>query len=78
VHGIVGTIPEAQSIATSLSNEKCFSDVKITRTNQIIGGERQKYVLEFDIKCPEDVKGGKKPGASGGGAASAAPSGGGK
>ncbi len=70
VHGIVGSIPDAQSIATSLGSEKCFGDVKITRTNQVVGGERQKYVLEFDLKCPEDVKGAKKkepqaaPGAS--------------
>ena len=77
VHGIVGTIPEAQSIATSLTNEKCFSDVKITRTNQVPGGERQKYVLEFDIKCPEDQKGtGKKPSSSSGAASGASSSGG--
>ena len=41
---------------TSLGTEKCFSDVKITRISQVVGGERQKYVIEFDMKCPEDVK----------------------
>ncbi len=56
VHGIVGTITEAQSVATSLATEKCFSDVKNTRISQVVGGERQKYVIEFDVKCPEDVK----------------------
>ncbi len=76
VHGIVGSIPDAQSIASSLGSEHCFSDVKITRTNQVVGGERQKYVLEFDLKCPEDVKGGKKKEAQA--SASAASSGGGK
>jgi general secretion pathway protein L len=76
VHGIVGSIPDAQSIASSLSNEKCFSDVKVTRTNQVVGGERQKYVLEFDLKCPEDVKGAKKKEAAGAPASSS--SGGGK
>jgi len=60
VHGIVGSIPDAQAIVTSLQNERCFSDVKITRTTQVVGGERQKYVMEFDMKCPEDVKGGGK------------------
>ena len=65
IHGIVGTIPEAQSISSSLGSVACFSEVKITRTTQVVGGERQKYVLEFDIKCPEDVKGGaKKPGSA--------------
>lgn len=72
VHGIVGSIPDAQAIMTALKNERCFSDVKITRTNQVVGGERQKYVMEFDLKCPEDVKGAaKKPGT----AASAQPAG---
>ena len=62
VHGIVGTIADAQSIATSLRNEKCFSDVKITRNNAMVGADRQKYLLEFDIKCPEDIRGSaKKP-----------------
>ena len=45
--------------------------MKITRTTQVVGGERQKYVLEFDIKCPEDMKGGAKkpsPAASASGA----------
>jgi general secretion pathway protein L len=70
LHGVVGTIPDAQSIATSLRSERCFSDVKITRTTQVVGGDRQKYLLEFDLRCPEDVKGAKKKEAS----ATAAPS----
>ncbi|MEO6573352.1 MAG: hypothetical protein ABIP89_05910, partial [Polyangiaceae bacterium] len=79
VHGVVGSIPDAQAIATSLRNEKCFQDVKITRTNQVVGGERQKYVLEFELKCPEDVKGTpKKPGSAPASTATAASSGGGK
>jgi len=60
IHGIVGTITEAQSIATSLATEKCFSDVKNTRISQVVGGERQKYVLDLDLKCPEDVHATKK------------------
>ncbi len=70
VHGVVGSIPDAQSIATSLRAERCFNDVKITRTTQVVGGDRQKYLLEFDLKCPEDVKGAKKKESS----ATAAPS----
>lgn len=56
VRGIVGTIPDAQAIASTLSDDKCLSDVKIKSTSQIVGGDRQKYVLELDLKCPEDVK----------------------
>jgi general secretion pathway protein L len=78
VHGIVQSVNDAQSIATSLKSEHCINDVKITRTNQVVGGNQQKYVLEFDVKCPEDdKKAKKKPGdtsasssASAGGASS--------
>jgi Tfp pilus assembly PilM family ATPase len=56
VRGIVGSIPDAQSIASSLSEQPCFSDVKIKNTTQAVGSDRQKYVMELDVKCPEDVK----------------------
>jgi general secretion pathway protein L len=72
VHGMVGSIPEAQQIKASIGEERCFTDEKITRTTAQVGGDRQKYVLEFDIKCPEDVKGGDKKKKAGEGAASAA------
>jgi general secretion pathway protein L len=62
VHGIVPTIPDAQQIATQLKNVRCLQDVKITRTNQVVGEERQKYVLELDVKCPV-VEGKEKPAA---------------
>jgi general secretion pathway protein L len=56
VHGIVPTIPDAQQIATQLKAVRCFQDVKITRTNQVVGEERQKYVMELDVKCPAEGK----------------------
>jgi general secretion pathway protein L len=60
VHGIVGSIPEAQSIAEALAKEHCFTKVNIARTDKAINSDRQKYLLELDLKCPEDVRGGKK------------------
>jgi general secretion pathway protein L len=56
VRGIVGSIPDAQSIASALGDLACLSDVKIKNTTQAVGSDRQKYALEFDVKCPEDVK----------------------
>lgn len=56
IRGIVGSIPEAQSIASALSDVRCMNDVKIKSTTQSVGGDRQKYLMEFDVKCPEDVK----------------------
>ncbi len=56
VRGVVGSIPDAQSIASSLTDQPCLSDVKIKNTTQAVGSDRQKYVMELDVKCPEDVK----------------------
>jgi general secretion pathway protein L len=56
VRGVVGSIPDAQSISSTLSEDPCLSDVKIKSTTQAVGGDRQKYTLEFDLRCPEDVK----------------------
>lgn len=56
LRGVVGSIPDAQSIATTLSEDPCLSDVKIKSTTQAVGSERQKYVMEFEVRCPEDVK----------------------
>jgi len=79
IHGIVGSIPDAQSVATSLTSEPCFSDVQIKRTDQVVGKEdRKKYVLEFDLKCPEDQKGKKKDAQASASASAASSASGGK
>jgi general secretion pathway protein L len=78
IHGIVPAIPDAQQIAASLKGVRCFSDVKITRTVQEIGpGNRQKYTLEFDLKCPSEGKD-KEKGTPAGSSSAPAPSTGGK
>jgi general secretion pathway protein L len=79
VRGVVGSIPEAQSIASALSDNKCLNDVKIKSTTQAVGSDRQKYVLELDLKCPEDVKNvPKKKGEASASTGSAASASGGK
>ncbi len=78
MHGVVGKIDDAQAIKTSIGDERCFSDPKITRTNAEVGGTSQVYVLEFDIKCPEDVKGGVKKPAAAPSSSASAPAGTGK
>ncbi|MBK9262453.1 MAG: pilus assembly protein PilM [Polyangiaceae bacterium] len=55
IQGTVPSIPDAQGIADKMKEHKCFKDVKISRTAQFTGN-KQKYVLEFDLKCEE-----KKP-----------------
>ncbi len=75
LHGLVDSSGDAEAIATTLKADRCLTDVKITRTSAAVTGNRQKYILEFDLKCPEDLKGQKpKPSASAASSASAAPS----
>jgi general secretion pathway protein L len=78
VHGIVGSVADAETIRTNLKTERCFTEPKITRTDQMVGNDnRKKYVIEFDLKCPEDQKGADKKSAAGASpSASAAPTGG--
>jgi len=40
---VVGSASEAQLIADALKQNKCFSDVKITKVSQVVNGTRQKY-----------------------------------
>lgn len=60
LRGIVGSASEAQVIADALKQNKCFADPKITKVSQVVNGTRQKYLLETDLKCPEDVTAKKK------------------
>src|SRR6202044_3612560 len=57
IQGIVPTVADAETINKNMKDFRCFKDVKTTRVNQTTDG-KQKYVLEFDLKC-EDKK--KKP-----------------
>jgi general secretion pathway protein L len=59
VRGTVSTIADAQSIADALKKEHCFADVKDPRTSQL-GNDKQKYSLDFELRCPEDTRGPKK------------------
>jgi general secretion pathway protein L len=76
IRGIVGSIPDAQAIASALGQTPCFSDVKIKSTTQAVASDRQKYVMEFDLKCPEDQKASPKKKTDSASSASAAGSGG--
>lgn len=61
VNGIVPTTKDAQDIATKMAEHRCVADAKIAKVTQQVGGTQQKYVLEFDLKCPEDTGAKKKP-----------------
>jgi len=69
VNGVVGTTADAQVISGTLGQHRCFKDVKISKITQMVNSDRQKYILEFDVVCPEDEaakKKGKKKKTEGG------------
>jgi general secretion pathway protein L len=59
IQGTVPSVGDAETIAKNLKDNRCFKDVKIARTSQFSEG-KQKYVLEFELKCEEK----KKPAAA--------------
>jgi general secretion pathway protein L len=64
VNGIVPTTKDAQDISTKVAEHRCVSGSKIAKVSQVVGDTRQKYVLEFELKCPEDTGVKKKPKAA--------------
>ncbi|HEY0465041.1 MAG TPA: hypothetical protein VGC79_12565, partial [Polyangiaceae bacterium] len=56
VNGIGPTTADAQNLATKLAEHRCVSASKIAKVTQMVNDPtRQKYVLEFELKCPEDA-----------------------
>ena len=61
INGVVPTTADAQKVASGVKRIRCVEAVKMGKITQVINSDRQKYVLEFEVKCPEDAgKGGKK------------------
>jgi len=52
--GIVGSAEEAQMIASNLKEVRCLQDVRLSKVVQVVNSEKQKYGLEWDVRCPED------------------------
>jgi hypothetical protein len=55
VSGVVGSTADAQSIATEIGKHACVKDPKIAKITQVVNSDRQKYVLELDVRCGDDA-----------------------
>jgi general secretion pathway protein L len=53
--GIVGSASEAQEIASRLKEHRCFQEQRLGKITQVVNSDRQKYGLEWDVRCPEDL-----------------------
>jgi general secretion pathway protein L len=56
VAGVVGSTADAQNIATEVGKHPCIKDAKIGKITQQVNSERQKYVLELDVRCVDETK----------------------
>jgi general secretion pathway protein L len=60
VSGVVGSTADAQTIATEMGKQTCIKDAKISKVTQMVNSDRQKYVLELDVRCGDDRSADKK------------------
>lgn len=60
ISGVVGSTADAQTIASEMGKHPCVKDAKIAKITQQINSDRQKYVLDLDVRCGDDKAAPKK------------------
>jgi general secretion pathway protein L len=60
IQGVVSSTADASLVKDKIAEHRCVQDPKIGKITQVVNSTRQKYVLEFDVKCPEDAGAKKK------------------
>ncbi len=64
LQGVVGSTEDASLVLNKVGEHRCVVGAKMSKITQVVNSTRQKYVLEYDLKCPEDA-GAKKKKAEG-------------
>ncbi len=60
LQGVVGSTEDASLVLNKVGEHRCVSGAKMSKITQVVNSTRQKYVLEYDVKCPEDSAAKKK------------------
>jgi len=55
IRGQVGSTDDAQKVAQLLNDHKCIEEAKITKMTQVVNSEKERYVLDALVSCPEDA-----------------------
>jgi general secretion pathway protein L len=63
--GVVASTEDVSLVQSKISEHRCVSAAKIGKISQVVNSTKQKYSLEYDVKCPEDGGGSKKKKAEG-------------
>ncbi len=56
---MVDSTSDASLVLEKVGEHRCVNNAKIAKITQQVNSTRQKYVLEYDVKCPDD-EGAKK------------------
>lgn len=56
LQGVVNSPDQAHKVVQALGSKRCFKDVKVTKITQQIKTDRQKYSMEFELRCEEPAK----------------------
>jgi general secretion pathway protein L len=67
IYGIVDKAEQAEQIAAAIGEQECVEGAKISKIAQKVNSDKQKYTLEFELKCPEDKAKTKSTAGSGSG-----------
>jgi general secretion pathway protein L len=51
IQGVVPSIDDAHEVAKLMGEHDCFQGVKVARTTRLKQEDKQKYTLEFTVKC---------------------------
>ncbi len=71
MNGVVKSKTDAQKVEGLVKEWECAQNVKLGKITQVVNSDSQKYLLDFDLACPEDApKKEKKSGEAAGADAS--------
>jgi general secretion pathway protein L len=73
MQAIVNTTGDASLVRDKIADTPCVNDPKIAKVSQVVNGTKQKYVLEYDVRCPDEGGGQKKKSDKGTDSEGAAP-----
>jgi len=54
IRGLVDKTEEVQRVTKALEEHRCIQNATVTKISQVVNSERERYMLEADVRCPED------------------------
>lgn len=54
IRGLVDTTEEVQRVTKALEEHRCIEKATVTKITQVVNSDRDRYMLEADVRCPED------------------------